>query len=136
MYFYSCITQYGVRRSVIGSPNLGVPAHFDNIAQLHDRSALHVAPKDNSHRSGFGPTIPRCSMGSCLAKSCSPLRLSLTVALNGRERVVSAAALAVRHGLPPRHLEPVLQTLVHHGVLPGVRGPHGGYTLARERQRL
>jgi len=71
--------------------------------------------------------------GSCLAKSCSPLRLSWTVALNGRERVVSAAALAARHGLLPRHLEPVLQTLVHHGVLRCVRGAHGGYTLARER---
>ena len=54
------------------------------------------------------------------------------VALNARDRPVSAKALAARHGLPPRHLEPVLQALVHDGILRGVRGPHGGYALARE----
>jgi Rrf2 family transcriptional regulator, iron-sulfur cluster assembly transcription factor len=58
------------------------------------------------------------------------------VALNARERPVSAKALAARHGLPPRHLEPVLQALVHDGILRGVRGPHGGYALARERRRI
>ena len=58
------------------------------------------------------------------------------VALNGRDRPVSAKALATRHGLPPRHLEPVLQALVHDGILRGVRGPHGGYALARERDHV
>ena len=58
------------------------------------------------------------------------------VALNARDRPVSAKALAARHGLPPRHLEPVLQALVHDGILRGVRGPHGGYALARERDRI
>ena len=42
----------------------------------------------------------------------------------------------IRHKLPPRHLEPVLQALVHDGILKGVRGPHGGYELARERKRI
>jgi Rrf2 family protein len=58
------------------------------------------------------------------------------VALNSRERPVSAKVLAARHGLPPRHLEPVLQALVHDGILRGVRGPHGGYALARERGHI
>jgi Rrf2 family transcriptional regulator, iron-sulfur cluster assembly transcription factor len=58
------------------------------------------------------------------------------VALNARDRPVSAKALAARHGLPPRHLEPVLQAMVHDGILRGVRGPHGGYALARERRRI
>jgi Rrf2 family protein len=58
------------------------------------------------------------------------------VALNARDRPVSAKALAARHGLPPRHLEPVLQALVHDGILRGVRGPHGGYALGRERRRI
>jgi Rrf2 family protein len=39
----------------------------------------------------------------------------------------------MRHGLPPRHLESLLQSLVHEGILKGIRGPHGGYELARER---
>jgi len=57
----------------------------------------------------------------------------IDVAVNAGSRPVSAKALAVRHKLPPRHLEPVLQALVRQGVLRGVRGPRGGYKLARER---
>jgi Rrf2 family transcriptional regulator, iron-sulfur cluster assembly transcription factor len=58
------------------------------------------------------------------------------VALNAGERPVSARALAAQHKLPPRHLEPVLQALVHDGILKGIRGPRGGYELARERKRI
>jgi Rrf2 family transcriptional regulator, iron-sulfur cluster assembly transcription factor len=58
------------------------------------------------------------------------------VALHARAEPVAARALAARHGLSPRHLEPVLQDLVRHGILKGVRGPHGGYQLARERRRI
>lgn len=58
------------------------------------------------------------------------------VALNGSERPVSARKLAARHSLPARHLEPVLQALVHEGIFNGVRGPRGGYELARERKRI
>ncbi len=60
----------------------------------------------------------------------------IDVALHGRWRPVSAKALAVRHSLPARHLEPVLQALVREGILRGIRGPHGGYELARERRRI
>jgi Rrf2 family protein len=60
----------------------------------------------------------------------------IDVALNARNRPVSAKALAARHGLPPRHLEPVLQALVRDDILKGVRGPHGGYELAREWRRI
>ncbi len=56
----------------------------------------------------------------------------IDVAVNAQTRPVSAKALAARHNLPPRHLEPVLQALVHDGILRGIRGPHGGYELARE----
>lgn len=58
------------------------------------------------------------------------------VALNARERPVSARKIAARHNLPARHLEPVLQALVHEGIFNGVRGPRGGYQLARERKRI
>ena len=60
----------------------------------------------------------------------------IDVALNGRGRPVAAKALASRHRLPPRHLEPVLQALVRHGILRGIRGPRGGYELAREQRRI
>jgi Rrf2 family transcriptional regulator, iron-sulfur cluster assembly transcription factor len=60
----------------------------------------------------------------------------IDVAIHAHGRPVSAKALASRHKLPPRHLEPVLQALVRDGILIGVRGPHGGYELARERKRI
>ena len=58
------------------------------------------------------------------------------VAMHARPTPVAAKALAARHTLPPRHLETLLQTLVRAGILKGVRGPRGGYELARERRRL
>ena len=58
------------------------------------------------------------------------------IALHARPKPVSAKALAGRHDLPPRHLETVLQQLVRSGILKGVRGPSGGYELARDRRRV
>ena len=55
------------------------------------------------------------------------------VALQRDGRPISAKTLATRHGLPPRHLESVLQSLGRDGILKGIRGPRGGYELARER---
>jgi len=60
----------------------------------------------------------------------------IDVAMNSENRPVSAKALAARHKLPPRHLEPVLQALVRDGILRGIRGPHGGYELAREHRHI
>jgi Rrf2 family protein len=60
----------------------------------------------------------------------------IDVALNARSQPVAAKALAHRHRLPPRHLEPVLQALVRQGVLKGIRGPRGGYQLAREARGI
>ena len=54
------------------------------------------------------------------------------VALQKDGRPISAKTLATRHGLPPRHLESVLQSLVRDGILKGICGPRGGYELARE----
>jgi Rrf2 family transcriptional regulator, iron-sulfur cluster assembly transcription factor len=60
----------------------------------------------------------------------------IDVALQTQGRPISAKTLAARHGLPPRHLESVLQALVRDGILKGIRGPRGGYELARERRRV
>lgn len=69
-------------------------------------------------------------------KSLLAVAAVVDVAIHSRGTPVAAKALAERHGLPPRHLEPVLQALVHAGILKGVRGPRGGYELARERRRI
>lgn len=58
------------------------------------------------------------------------------IALHARPTPVSAKSLAGRHNLPPRHLETMLQALVHAGLLKGIRGPKGGYELARERRKI
>ncbi len=58
------------------------------------------------------------------------------IAIHARPSPVAAKALAARHNLPPRHLETLLQTLVRANILKGVRGPKGGYELARERRRI
>ena len=60
----------------------------------------------------------------------------IDVALHAQGRPISAKTLAARHGLPPRHLESVLQALVRDGILKGIRGPRGGYELGRERGRV
>ena len=69
-------------------------------------------------------------------KSLLAVAAVVDVAIHSRGAPVAAKALAERHNLPPRHLEPVLQALVHAGILKGVRGPRGGYELARERRRI
>jgi Rrf2 family iron-sulfur cluster assembly transcriptional regulator len=58
------------------------------------------------------------------------------VALYARPSPVAARSLAARHHLPPRHLETLLQGLVQANILKGVRGPRGGYELARERRKI
>jgi hypothetical protein len=52
---------------------------------------------------------------------------------SGKEPV-TVPDLARRLQLPRRHLEPLLQALVREGILVGLRGPNGGYRLAKARQ--
>jgi Rrf2 family iron-sulfur cluster assembly transcriptional regulator len=64
-------------------------------------------------------------------KGLLAIAVVVDVALQTDGRPISAKTLATRHGLRPRHLESVLQSLVREGILKGIRGPHGGYELAR-----
>lgn len=56
------------------------------------------------------------------------------IAYNAVDQPVQSAEITRRQGIPRRYLEQVLQQLVREGVLAGVRGPRGGYRLARERR--
>ena len=60
----------------------------------------------------------------------------LDIAYNGGLAPVRSAEITTRQGIPRRYLEPVLQELVRNNVLIGIRGPSGGYRLARERRRV
>lgn len=64
------------------------------------------------------------------------LEAVIDIAYNARVRPVRASKLAERHGIPRRYLEHALQHLAKEGILKGVRGPRGGYVLARERRRI
>jgi len=64
------------------------------------------------------------------------LEAVLDIAYNARPEPVQAKEITRRQGIPQRYLEQVMQHLVHAGILKGVRGPRGGYTLALERRRI
>jgi len=53
------------------------------------------------------------------------------IAMYSEKEPVTAPDLAHRLQLPIRHLEPLMQALVREGILVGLRGPHGGYRLAK-----
>jgi Rrf2 family iron-sulfur cluster assembly transcriptional regulator len=69
-------------------------------------------------------------------RSVLALAAVVDIAIHARPQPVAAKQLAGRLDLPPRHLETLLQTLVRAEILKGVRGPRGGYELARERRRI
>ena len=69
-------------------------------------------------------------------KTVLSLEAVLDIAYNARPDPVQSRDITERQGIPNRYLEQVLQRLVRAGVLKGVRGPRGGYTLARERRRI
>jgi Rrf2 family protein len=60
----------------------------------------------------------------------------LDIAFNTGPVPVQSREITRRQGIPRRYLEQVLQNLVRAGVLSGIRGPRGGYRLARERRRI
>ncbi len=64
------------------------------------------------------------------------LEAVLDIAYHARPDPVQARDITARQGIPARYLEQVLQRLVREGLLRGVRGPRGGYALARERRRV
>lgn len=60
----------------------------------------------------------------------------LDIAYHAADLPVQSKEIADRQGIPRRYLEQVLQQLVHAEILRGVRGPRGGYRLAKERRRI
>lgn len=78
----------------------------------------------------------RLSPVSLSRRALHALAALIDIAHHGRAGPVPLKAFAERHGLPPRHLEAVMQKLVKAGLLTSTRGPRGGYALARERRRI
>ena len=58
------------------------------------------------------------------------------IAYHAGSQPVQSRDITRRQGIPRRYLEQALQQLVRANLLTGVRGPRGGYNLARERRRI
>lgn len=58
------------------------------------------------------------------------------IAYNSGGEPIQILEVTNRQGVPQRYLEQVMQRLVKAGILKGIRGPRGGYLLARERSRI
>jgi Rrf2 family protein len=69
-------------------------------------------------------------------KAILALEAVVDIACNSRPEPVQSKEITRRQGVPHRYLEQVMQSLVRAGVLKGVRGPRGGYRLAKERRRI
>jgi len=69
-------------------------------------------------------------------KTLLTLEAVIDIAFNARPEPVQAKEITARQGVPQRYLEQVMQQLVRAGILKGVRGPRGGYRLAKERRRI
>jgi Rrf2 family protein len=69
-------------------------------------------------------------------KTLFAIEAVLDIAYHAGAEPVQSREITERQGIPRRYLEQALQNLVRSGVLVGVRGPRGGYRLARERRRI
>ena len=69
-------------------------------------------------------------------KTLYALEAVIDIAYHARPDPVQSKEVAERQNIPQRYLEQVMQHLVRAGILRGVRGPRGGYRLARERRRI
>jgi Rrf2 family protein len=61
--------------------------------------------------------------------------LSYLAAQDGRTPLASHE-IAKKRGMPERFLLKILKALVSHGILVSVKGPHGGYRLARPARSI
>jgi Rrf2 family iron-sulfur cluster assembly transcriptional regulator len=64
------------------------------------------------------------------------LEAVLDIACHAHARPVQSKDITERHGIPRRYLEQVMQELVRAGLLQGIRGPRGGYRLARPANEI
>ena len=69
-------------------------------------------------------------------KTLFAIEAVLDIAYHAGSEPVQSREITRRQCIPKRYLEQALQQLVRDGILTGVRGPRGGYRLARERRRI
>ena len=65
-------------------------------------------------------------------KSTYGLRAMLNVAISGGSEAISISDISEREGISTAYLEQLLNKLRHSGFIESVRGPRGGYVLAKK----
>jgi Rrf2 family protein len=75
-------------------------------------------------------------MDSFSSRTFHAVEAVLYIALKTTTEPVRSREICVYQNVAVRYLEPLLQKLVHAQILRGVRGPKGGYLLARERRKI
>lgn len=69
-------------------------------------------------------------------RSIYGLRALVELGLEAGRGAVSATAIATSHDLSVAYLEQLLHRLKKHGLVTSIRGPKGGYLLAKEPERI
>lgn len=64
------------------------------------------------------------------------IEVVLDIASEKNQKPLQSRDLAKKNDIPERYLEQVMQRLVRAGILAGVRGPRGGYLLARKADEI
>jgi len=102
---------------VIGLVDSGSP---QRSARVRPRSAtISLAFDDPAFQAP--PLFDRGGFGHACHEAAAPVR---------------SFDITQREGILARYLEPVLQQLVREGILVGIRGPAGGYRLARPAEQI
>ena len=105
-------------------------------AELVESEALSDSARGAGGFGSTGMTVEDAMMLRLSRKTLLALEAVIDIAFNARPEPVQAKEITARQGVPQRYLEQVMQQLVRAGILKGVRGPRGGYRLARERRRI
>lgn len=58
------------------------------------------------------------------------------ISLHSGENAVSSKDICTKLGLKLRYIEQIMQKLVRHGVLKGMRGAGGGYFINKDRRKI
>ena len=70
------------------------------------------------------------------AKSRYAITAMLTIAFHESQEPVTLSYLSVKQNISIFYLEQIFATLRAHGLVRGLRGPGGGYRLARKRNDI
>jgi Rrf2 family transcriptional regulator, iron-sulfur cluster assembly transcription factor len=64
------------------------------------------------------------------------VRALCDIAYNSEGAPIQVSSISLRQSISPRYIEQIFQKLKNNGIVKSVRGPSGGYTLARRPEKI